>query len=46
MALGCGFFTKDSDGELGVVKTSATISVIGIEEGTKLFFREVHAAFF
>ena len=46
LALGSGFFTKDSDSKLRVFKTSITICVITVEEGSKLLLRVVHAALF
>ena len=46
LALGGGFFTEDSDGKLCVVKATTAISIIDVEEWTKLLLRVVHAALF
>ena len=46
VALIGGLLAKHSDSELCIVKTTATILVIGVEEWAKLILGEVHATLF
>ena len=43
LSFGGRFFAKDCDGKLCVVEAAALVFVVGVEEGTQLLLREVHA---